>query len=186
MPDPIRPGATLGLLGGGQLGRMFALAARKMGYRVHALDPSEDCPAGQVADLEVRADYNDANAAREMARSLAVMTVEFENIAAATLEAVAEVCPMRPGASVLHTVQHRLREKRFLESSGFPMTPFREINAEADLREAASALGLPAILKTAAFGYDGKGQQRLDSDTDLTAAFKALLLNWANDLYARL
>jgi 5-(carboxyamino)imidazole ribonucleotide synthase len=171
---PIRPGATLGLLGGGQLGRMFALAARKMGYRVHALDPGEDCPAGQVADLEVRADYGDANAAREMARGVAVMTVEFENIAAATLEAVAEVCPMRPGASVLHTVQHRLREKRFLESKGFPVTPFREINTEADLREAASALGLPAILKTAAFGYDGKGQQKLDTDTDLAAAFAAL------------
>ncbi|HET8901063.1 MAG TPA: 5-(carboxyamino)imidazole ribonucleotide synthase [Holophagaceae bacterium] len=174
MSDPIRPGATLGLLGGGQLGRMFALAARKMGYRVHALDPGEDCPAGQVADLEVRADYNDANAAREMARSLAVMTVEFENIASATLEAVAEVCPMRPGASVLHTVQHRLREKRFLESNSFPVTPFREINTEADLREAASALGLPAILKTAAFGYDGKGQQKLDASTDLAAAFAAL------------
>lgn len=174
MPDPIRPGATLGLLGGGQLGRMFALAARKMGYRVHALDPGEDCPAGQVADLEVRADYNDANAAREMARSLAVMTVEFENIAAVTLEAVAEVCPMRPGAAVLHTVQHRLREKRFLESGGFPVTPFREINTESDLREAASAMGLPAILKTAAFGYDGKGQQKLDADTDLATAFAAL------------
>jgi len=127
-----------------------------------------------VADLEVRADYNDANAAREMARGVAVMTVEFENIAAATLEAVAEVCSMRPGAAVLHTVQHRLREKRFLESSGFPVTPFREINTEADLREAASALGLPAILKTAAFGYDGKGQQKLDSGTDLAAAFAAL------------
>ena len=174
MPDPIRPGATLGLLGGGQLGRMFALAARKMGYRVHALDPGEDCPAGQVADLEVRAEYGDANAAREMARGVAVMTVEFENIAAATLEAVAEVCPMRPGASVLHTVQHRLREKRFLESHGFPVTPFREINTEGDLREAASALGLPAILKTAAFGYDGKGQQKLDGDSDLSAAFAAL------------
>ncbi len=174
MPDPIRPGATLGLLGGGQLGRMFALAARRMGYRVHALDPGEDCPAGQVADLEVRADYGDAGAAREMAKGVAVMTVEFENIAAATLEAVAEVCPMRPGAAVLHTVQHRLREKRFLESHGFPVTPFREINTEADLREAASALGLPAVLKTAAFGYDGKGQQKLDASTDLTAAFAAL------------
>lgn len=174
MPDPIRPGATLGLLGGGQLGRMFALAARKLGYRVHALDPGEDCPAGQVADLEVRADYNDAGAARDMARGVAVMTVEFENIAAATLEAVAEVCPMRPGAAVLHTVQHRLREKRFLEAGGFPVTPFREINTEADLREAASALGLPAVLKTAAFGYDGKGQQKLDAGTDLAAAFQAL------------
>ena len=174
MPDPIRPGATLGLLGGGQLGRMFALAARKMGYRVHALDPGEDCPAGQVADLEVRADYGDAGAAQEMAKGVSVMTVEFENIAAATLEAVAEICPMHPGASVLHTVQHRLREKRFLESHGFPVTPFREISTESDLREAAMALGLPAVLKTAAFGYDGKGQQKLDASADLAAAFAAL------------
>ncbi|MBS1785896.1 MAG: 5-(carboxyamino)imidazole ribonucleotide synthase [Acidobacteria bacterium] len=174
MPHPIRPGATLGLLGGGQLGRMFALAARRMGYRVHALDPGEDCPAGQVADLEVRADYGDAGAAREMAKGVAVMTVEFENIAAATLEAVAEMCPMHPGASVLHTVQHRLREKRFLEAKGFPVTSFREINTEADLRKAASDLGLPAILKTASFGYDGKGQQKLDASTDLAAAFAAL------------
>jgi 5-(carboxyamino)imidazole ribonucleotide synthase len=153
---------------------MFALAARKMGYRVHALDPGEDCPAGQVADMEVRADYDDAAAAKEMAKGVAVMTVEFENIAAATLEAVAEVCPMHPGAFVLHTVQHRLREKRFLESHGFPVTPFREINTEADLREAAAALGLPAVLKTAAFGYDGKGQQKLDPAIDLAAAFTAL------------
>lgn len=174
MSDPIRPGATLGLLGGGQLGRMFALAARKLGYRVHALDPGEDCPAGQVADLEVRADYNDAGAAREMARGVAVMTVEFENIAAETLEAVAGICPMRPGGSVLHTVQHRLREKRFLEAHGFPVTPFREINTEIELRAAASELGLPAVLKTAAFGYDGKGQQKLDAGTDLAGAFRAL------------
>ncbi|HJW09092.1 MAG TPA: hypothetical protein VJ483_05610, partial [Holophagaceae bacterium] len=94
----IRPGATLGLLGGGQLGRMFALAARKMGYRVHALDPGEDCPAGQVADLEIRAPFHDVAAAQEMARGVAVMTVEFENIASGMLEAVAEICPMRPGA----------------------------------------------------------------------------------------
>ncbi len=170
----IRPGATLGLLGGGQLGRMFALEARRMGYRVHALDPGHDCPAGQVADLEIRAQYDDLYAAQVMARSVDVMTVEFENIAAETLEAVAQVCPMRPGAFVLHTVQHRLREKRFLESKGFPVTPFREINTEADLRKAASELGLPAVLKTAAFGYDGKGQQKLTAQSDLASAFAAL------------
>jgi 5-(carboxyamino)imidazole ribonucleotide synthase len=170
----IRPGATLGLLGGGQLGRMFALAARRMGYRVHALDPGHDCPAGQVADLEVRAEYNDVYAAQTMARSVDVMTVEFENIASETLEAVAKICPMRPGAFVLHTVQHRLREKRFLESKGFPVTPFREVNTEAELRAATAELGLPAILKTASFGYDGKGQQKLTKDADLAAAFAAL------------
>lgn len=170
----IRPGATLGLLGGGQLGRMFALEARRMGYRVHALDPGHDCPAGQVADLEVRANYDDIYAAEVMARNVDVMTVEFENISAATLEAVARICPMRPGAGVLHTVQHRLREKRFLEANGFPVTPFREVNTLADLEAAVAALGLPAVLKTAAFGYDGKGQQKLSPGADLTAAHAAL------------
>ncbi|HJU84263.1 MAG TPA: 5-(carboxyamino)imidazole ribonucleotide synthase [Holophagaceae bacterium] len=174
MPDPIRPGATLGLLGGGQLGRMFALAARKMGYRVHALDPGEDCPAGQVADLEIRAHFHDVAAAREMARGVAVMTVEFENIASEMLEAVAEICPMRPGAFVLHTVQQRLREKTFLSGKGFPVTAFRAIDTEPDLRQAVQELGLPAVLKTASFGYDGKGQQKLTEATDLAAAFAAL------------
>ncbi len=175
MPVPaIRPGATLGLLGGGQLGRMFALEARRMGYRVHALDPGHDCPAGQVADLEIRADYDDLYAAQVMARNVDVMTVEFENIASETLEAVAKVCPMRPGAFVLHTVQHRIREKRFLESKGFPVTPFREVNSLEDLQAAVAELGLPAILKTASFGYDGKGQQKLAPGADLPAAFFAL------------
>ncbi len=170
----IRPGATLGLLGGGQLGRMFALEARRMGYRVHALDPGHDCPAGQVADLEIRANYDDVYAAEVMARNVDVMTVEFENISAETLEAVAKICPMRPGAAVLHTVQHRLREKRFLAEKGFPVTPFREVNTAADLKAAAAELGLPAILKTASFGYDGKGQQKLTPGADLDAAFEAL------------
>lgn len=171
---PIRPGATLGLLGGGQLGRMFALAARRLGYRVHALDPGHDCPAGQVADLEVRAHYNDVYAAQALAKGVDVMTVEFENIPAATLEAVAQVCPMHPGASVLHTVQHRLREKTFLQEFGFPVTPFRVINSLADLKAAVAELGLPSVLKTASFGYDGKGQQKLVEGTDLQEAFRAL------------
>ncbi|MBI3132721.1 MAG: 5-(carboxyamino)imidazole ribonucleotide synthase [Acidobacteria bacterium] len=170
----IRPGATLGLLGGGQLGRMFALEARRLGYRVHALDPGHDCPAGQVADLEIRASYDDVYAAEMMARNVDVMTVEFENISAETLEAVAKICPMRPGASVLHTVQHRMREKRFLSDNGFPVTPFREINTAVDLKAAVADLGLPAILKTASFGYDGKGQQKLTPGIDLDAAFGAL------------
>lgn len=174
MSRPIRPGSALGLLGGGQLGRMFTLAARNLGYRVHALDPGHDCPAGQVADLEIRAAYNDVYAAQALARGVDVVTVEFENIPAETLEAVAEVRPMHPGAFVLHTVQHRLREKRFLAGHGFPVTPFREINSEADLREAVGALGLPAVLKTASFGYDGKGQQKLTASGDVPAAFAAL------------
>ncbi len=174
MSHPIRPGATLGLLGGGQLGRMFTLAARNLGFRVHAMDPGHDCPAGQVADFEVRAHYNDIYAAQALARGVDVMTVEFENIPSSTLEAVAELRPMHPSAFVIHTVQHRLREKRFLAENGFPVTPFREINTEADLRKSAEALGLPSVLKTASFGYDGKGQQKLDPTTDLGVAFRAL------------
>ncbi len=173
-PAPIRPGATLGLLGGGQLGRMFTLAARNLGYRVHALDPGHDCPAGQVADLEVRAHYNDVYAAQALARGVDVMTVEFENIPSATLEAVASICPMHPGALVLHTVQHRLREKRFLEEYGFPVTPFRAIDSQEDLRRGLEELGFPAVLKTASFGYDGKGQQKLAKGADLAAAFAGL------------
>jgi 5-(carboxyamino)imidazole ribonucleotide synthase len=153
---------------------MFTLAARNLGYRVHALDPGHDCPAGQVADLEIRAAYNDVYAAQALARGVDVVTVEFENIPADTLEAVAEVRPMHPGAFVLHTVQHRLREKRFLTEHGFPVTPFRQIDTEQDLREAVAALGLPAVLKTASFGYDGKGQQKLTTPDQVPAAFAAL------------
>lgn len=174
MSQPIRPGSALGLLGGGQLGRMFTLAARNLGYRVHALDPGHDCPAGQVADLEIRAAYNDVYAAQALARGVDAVTVEFENIPAETLEAVAQVCPMHPGARVLHTVQHRLREKRFLAEHGFPVTPFREINTQADLADATEALGLPAVLKTASFGYDGKGQQKLTGPGQVPEAFAAL------------
>ena len=174
MSQPIRPGSALGLLGGGQLGRMFTLAARNLGYRVHALDPGHDCPAGQVADLEIRAAYNDVYAAQALARGVDAVTVEFENIPAETLEAVAQIRPMHPGAFVLHTVQHRLREKRFLSGHGFPVTPFREINTEADLRKAAEALGFPAVLKTASFGYDGKGQQKLAGPGDIPKAFAGL------------
>lgn len=172
---PIRPGAALGLLGGGQLGRMFTLAARSLGFRVHALDPGHDCPAGQVADLEIRAAYNEVYAAQVLARGVDVVTVEFENIPAETLEAVATLRPMHPGAHVLHTVQHRIREKQFLSGHGFPVTPFREINAEADLQEATAALGFPAVLKTASFGYDGKGQAKLTCPADIGPAFEALL-----------
>ncbi len=171
---PIRPGAALGLLGGGQLGRMFTLAARNLGFRVHALDPGHDCPAGQVADLEIRAAYNDVYAAKALARGVDVVTVEFENIPAETLAAVAGLRPMHPAASVLHTVQHRLREKTFLAEHGFPVTPFRSIDSLTDLQAAAAALGLPAVLKTASFGYDGKGQQKLTSLADLAPASAAL------------
>lgn len=158
----ILPGQTVGIVGGGQLGRMFAIAARRLGYRVHALDPTRDAPAGQVADVEVCAPYDDIESARQFARQVDVVTFEFENIPAETLQAMAELRPVRPAPEVLHICRHRLREKNFLSQHGFPVAPYRPIASADDLRKALEELGLPAILKTADFGYDGKGQVRIN------------------------
>lgn len=171
---PILPGATIGILGGGQLGRMFAIAARRMGYRVHALDPTPDSPTGQVADVEIEADYDDIEAARYFASRCDVVTMEFENISSRTVETIAEIRPVRPSAHVLHTCQHRLREKQFLSQAGFSVAPFRQVGSEADLRAAVGELGTPSILKTAGFGYDGKGQTRIDSTDQIPSAWKTL------------
>jgi 5-(carboxyamino)imidazole ribonucleotide synthase len=159
--QPILPGSAVGVLGSGQLGRMFAIAARRMGYRVHTLSPDNDTPTGQVADVEVVAAYDDLDAVRRFARGVSVVTFEFENVPAPTAAAAAELAPVRPAGRVLHTTQHRLREKMFLAENGFPVTPFRAVRSVADLRAAVAELGLPSILKTAGFGYDGKGQTRL-------------------------
>jgi 5-(carboxyamino)imidazole ribonucleotide synthase len=171
--EPILPGAIIGVLGSGQLGRMFAIAARRMGYRVHTLSPDIDTPTGQIADREVTASYEDLDAIRYFARSVSVVTFEFENVAAAAAEAAAEFAPVRPAGSVLHTTQHRLREKSFLRDNGFPVTPFRAVRNEEDLRRASSELGIPGVLKTAGFGYDGKGQRTIRSKDDRAAALQA-------------
>jgi 5-(carboxyamino)imidazole ribonucleotide synthase len=170
----VLPGHAIGVLGSGQLGRMFAIAARRMGYRVHTLSPDEDTPTGQVADLEVNADYEDLDAVRKFASAVSVVTFEFENVPAATAAAAAECAPVRPAGQILHTTQHRLREKTFLYHSGLPVTPFRPIRSLQELTEAASELGLPAILKTADFGYDGKGQFRIGFPSDFEPAWKAV------------
>lgn len=159
----ILPGSTLGVLGSGQLGRMFAIAARRMGYRVHTFSPDSDTPTGQVSDLEIEASYDDLDAVRKFARGVSVVTFEFENVPAATAQAAAECALVRPAGSVLHTTQHRLREKTFLASHGFPVTPFRAVRSIEDLRAAIKELGCPAVLKTASFGYDGKGQNTVRS-----------------------
>jgi 5-(carboxyamino)imidazole ribonucleotide synthase len=172
--SPILPGSTVGILGSGQLGRMFAIAARRMGYRVHTFSPEYDTPTGQVADLEVTASYDDLDAVRDFARNVAVVTFEFENVPAATVEAAAEFAPVSPGGHVLHTTQNRLREKTWLSSHGFPVAPFRHVQTLAELEEALTALGTPAILKTAGFGYDGKGQVKIGAATEATAAWTAL------------
>ena len=171
---PVLPGATVGVLGSGQLGRMFAIAARRMGYRVHTFSPDADTPTGQVADLEVIAPYDDLDAVRRFAANVSVVTFEFENVPAPTAQAAAEHAPVRPKGEVLHTTQHRIREKTFLASGGFPLTPFRTIVTSNDLARAVADLGCPAILKTADFGYDGKGQVRVTSSAEAEAAWSSI------------
>ncbi len=169
--NPILPGATIGVLGSGQLGRMFAIAARRMGYRVHTFSPDTDTPTGQIADEEIVAPYEDLDAVREFARHVSVVTFEFENVHSATAEAAAEFAPLRPSHNVLHTTQHRLREKTFLEKHGFPVTPFKPINKLDDLTAGLQSFGCPAVLKTAGFGYDGKGQVKIKSLDEAPSAF---------------
>ncbi len=159
--DPILPGSTLGVLGSGQLGRMFALAARRMGYRVHTFSPDCDTPTGQVADVEVTSPYDDLDRVADFARNVSVVTFEFENVPAATAAAAAQFALVRPAGEVLHVTQHRLREKTFLSQSGFPTTPFRAVRSLQNVRSAVQELGLPAVIKTASFGYDGKGQNNV-------------------------
>ncbi|HLH01281.1 MAG TPA: 5-(carboxyamino)imidazole ribonucleotide synthase [Bryobacteraceae bacterium] len=172
--QPILPGSTLGVLGSGQLGRMFAMAARRMGYRVHTFSPDEDTPTGQVADVEVTAPYEDLDAVRKFASGVSVVTFEFENVLAETAAAAAECAPVRPSGHVLHTTQHRLREKTFLSQNGFPVTAFRRVTSTAELAQAAKEIGLPAILKSAGFGYDGKGQARIYSSADFESAWSSV------------
>ena len=158
---PILPGGTIGVLGSGQLGRMFAIAARRMGYRVHTFSPDDDTPTGQVADVEIQASYDDIAAVRAFAERVDIVTFEFENVPAATAEAAAEHAPVRPNWNALFHTQHRLREKNFLRSHDFPVAPFAAVSDGDQLRDALRQLGAPAVLKTAGWGYDGKGQQKI-------------------------
>jgi 5-(carboxyamino)imidazole ribonucleotide synthase len=172
--SPVLPGSTIGVLGSGQLGRMFAIAARRMGYRVHTLSPDEDTPTGQIADVEINAPYEDLDAVCQFASGVSVVTFEFENVPAATAAAAAKCAPVRPSGEILHTTQHRLREKTFLSKAGLPHTPFRRVSSPEELITAANELGLPAILKTADFGYDGKGQFRIRHASDFEDAWRAV------------
>lgn len=174
MTQLIGPGSTIGVLGSGQLGRMFAIAARRMGYRVHTLSPDDDTPTGQVADRETQADYEDLDAIRAFAQGVDVVTFEFENIPAAAAAEAERHAPVRPGGSVLYTTQHRLREKLFLSSKGFPLAPFRTVRSLNELTAAVVELGTPAVLKTAGWGYDGKGQFKLRGAGDVEAAWQSV------------
>lgn len=170
----ILPGSTIGVFGSGQLGRMFAIEARKMGYRVHTFSPESDTPTGQVADVETVASYDDLDKVREFARAVDVITFEFENVPSACVEAAAEIVGVHPRGYILHTTQNRLREKTFLADNGFPVTQFRHIKLIDDLYRAMDDFSFPCILKTAGFGYDGKGQTKLLAPQDIAAAFDAL------------
>lgn len=165
----VLPGAAIGVLGSGQLGRMFAIAARRMGYRVHTFSPEGDTPTGQVADVEIIGQYDDLDAVRQFASNVRVLTFEFENVPSVSVEAAAELVPVRPGGAVLHIAQNRLREKTFLAGKGFPVTPFAAVRSVEDLASALESIGLPSVLKTAGFGYDGKGQTKLRTPDDVSA-----------------
>lgn len=170
----ILPNSTIGVFGSGQLGRMFAIEARKMGYRVHTFSPLTDTPTGQVADIETCAQYDDLDAVKKFAQGVDVVTFEFENVLSETVETAAEYVGVHPRGEILHTTQNRLREKTFLSSNGFPVTPFRHIKLIDDLYRAMDNFSFPCVLKTAGFGYDGKGQTKLLAPNDIESAFLAL------------
>jgi 5-(carboxyamino)imidazole ribonucleotide synthase len=153
---------------------MFAMAARRLGYRVHTFAPEHDTPTGQIADVEVVASYDDLDRIREFARAVDVVTFEFENVSAAAAAAAEEHAIVRPNGRALEIAQHRIREKTFLRDRGLPVTPFAPVRSAAELLEAVRQIGRPAVLKTATFGYDGKGQVPIGPDADPSDAWKAL------------
>jgi 5-(carboxyamino)imidazole ribonucleotide synthase len=168
------PGATIGILGGGQLGRMTALAAARLGFRTHVFCPEHDAPAAQVTALSTVAAYNDEEALAAFADDVDVVTFEFENIPDTTAEFLAAHKPTRPTPRVLHIAQQRLREKDFLSSIGVPVTRYLPVADAVALAGAVTQIGRPGILKSAQFGYDGKGQVRIAADTDLAAAWQRM------------
>jgi 5-(carboxyamino)imidazole ribonucleotide synthase len=172
--NPILPNSTIGVFGSGQLGRMFAIEARKMGYRVHTFSPASDTPTGQVADFETSANYDDLDAVETFAKSVDVVTFEFENVPSQTVETAANFVEVHPKGEILHITQNRLREKIFLAENGFPVAPFRRIKTIEDMYHAVEDIGAPGVLKTAGFGYDGKGQQKIGAIGDVEPAFEKL------------
>ncbi len=174
MNQVVQPGRCIGVLGSGQLGRMFTIAARRMGYRVHVLSPDDDTPTGQVADVEIDAAYEDLDAVARFAAAVDVVTFEFENVPVETIQVVERHVPVHPSGRILHTTQHRLREKTFLSQSGLPVTPFHAVHSLDDLQAALRHVGGRAVLKSAAWGYDGKGQRLLDRESDAAEIWSSL------------
>ena len=167
---PLLPGATIGVVGGGQLGRMLALDARRMGYRLAVLDPSPDAPAAALADRHVTASFDDAAAVADLAGGADVMTFEVEHVPLDSARAAAAIRPLRPSIEVLAACQNRVREKTFLRRHGFPVAPWREASSSEVLDAATHELGLPCVVKIPFFGYDGRGQARVASRDDLPGA----------------
>ena len=168
---PILPGGTIGVLGGGQLGRMLAQAATRLGYRVHIYEPQKESPAGAVAHREFNAPYEDVEAMAAFARECDVITYEFENVPVVPLKAIEAIAPLRPHWSVLEICQNRSREKNWLRSNNFPHAAFAEVKGgELELAAAIKQVGLPCVIKTADFGYDGKGQMKLMEESEIAAA----------------
>ena len=153
---------------------MFAMAARRLGYRVHTLAPDDDTPTGQIADVEIKASYDDVDAIRKFARGVDVVTFEFENVSAAAAAAAEECALVRPNGRALEIAQHRIREKTFLSGHGVPVAPFATVKSESELVEGLKRVGRPSVLKTAEFGYDGKGQMPIAPETDALAAWDGL------------
>ncbi len=170
---PIAPPATIGILGGGQLGRMTALAARSMGYRVHVLDPDANCSASPVADRVVTARFDDVEAARDFARGCDVITLEIEQIATEVLDAAAAYAPTRPNAAVIGVVQDRVAQKNWLRAAGFPVGPFNIVNSAGDIRDAVKQFGT-TFAKSARGGFDGRGQALVKESAEADAAWKTV------------
>ena len=174
MSDMLAQGSTIGILGGGQLGRMLSVAAARLGYKTHIFEPSPNPPAGDVAHLVTTASYDDAQALAAFAEAVDVITYEFENIPTAALDLLEARRPIRPGRAALATSQDRLAEKDFLSALGLTTAPYHAVNNAADLDAAIAAIGLPAILKTTRLGYDGKGQARIMARAEAPAALAAM------------
>ena len=174
LESPLNPGSTIGIIGGGQLGRMLAIAARQMDYKTVVLDPDSNCPAGQVADRVIRSEYSDLKASSELAALADVVTYEFENVDADSVSSAEKHKPVRPSSSVLRITQNRLHEKKALLEAGIPVANFRKVDSLKDLEDAASVLGYPMVLKTATEGYDGKGQSIIHGEHDLAISYDQL------------
>ena len=174
MTEPLAPGATIGILGGGQLGRMLSVAASRLGFRCHVFEPGAAPPAGQVAERVTTAPYEDEGALAAFAEAVDVVTYEFENIPTAALDAIEAVVPIRPGRRALAVSQDRLAEKTFLSDLGLKTAPFAAVDDAEGLSAALAGIGTPALLKTRRFGYDGKGQVRLSAPGEAAAAFEAM------------